>query len=123
MGREIQLAIRTRRRRRRGLVTPEWAPNQIDLSIDDITPFPGWMVVEEQLHHNDDVNLNGVDLRIARPGVSNTVYGKILAMNEEDTFVSVGDTIVYREWEGGRWNFDGQVVLLLQSEHVLALVV
>ena len=114
---------RRRNQRRRGLEKPIWAPNSVDTDVMNITPLPGWIIIEEQFEQDQRAIVAGVEIAIAQPGTTNTTIGKVVNVNNEDAKsigISAGEKIVYREWEGGRWDFAGRKVLLIGSEHIIA---
>lgn len=111
--------------RRRGGVAPPWAPKTVDVPLEAVHPLPGWVVIREQFDQDREVTLAGVTLIVATPGTSNTVMGYVLALHpetREELGIRVGDLVAYREWEGGRWSFEGASVLLMESQHILGLV-
>ncbi len=93
----------------------------VDAEADRVRPLPAWVLLKES--PKGDVTASG--LVIARPLTSNTVYGEIRAIHvdtERELGLHVGDTVVIREWQGGRWSFTGEVLLLIGKEHILARV-
>lgn len=113
------------RRRRRGQEAPPWAPNYIDCFAKDVSPIEGWLLLQERFDQDKSVEVSGIRLEIARPGVTNTVFGKVLAIHPDtakELHVATNDVVVYREWEGGRWDFNGDKALLIDSRHILAKV-
>ena len=101
-----------------GLSAPIWASPRVDCDIDDLLPLPGWvalqeiykpMVATEYLHTSER---------------GNTVYGTVVnASSSNDLGIAPGDNVVYREFHGGRWDCSGDIVLIIQEEHILAKVV
>ena len=59
-------------------------------------------------------------LVVSRLNVRNTVFGEILAIGENDQGLRVGDTIVFREFSGGRWSFLGEKTLITPMKDILA---
>ena len=99
---------------------PVWAPVVVDVSLGNLRPLPGWVILQERFIE-DEERADG--LTIARPGVVNTTTGVIVALSPEtgaELGVSMGDNVVYREWQGGRWLFNGVPVLITASEHIVA---
>jgi len=112
-------------KRRRASDRPVWSPLPLDVTWDKIKPRQPWIMLKEIPLDDEYTTKNGMVLSIARPGVRNTVYGEILASSkdaDQRIHVSVGDIVVYREWEGGRWNLSGEVVLITKEEHILGIV-
>ena len=111
------------KRKKYGVEAPDWAPLPVDATVAEVRPLPGWVMLQEEFSQDKYANLAGVDIEIATLGISNTTYGNVLAVSSEsDLGVSVGDRVVYREWEGGRWSLHDKVVLLINEEHILAKV-
>lgn len=78
----------------------------------------------EECFEDPWLTVGGDKLFVIRPDTYNTVFGKVLRVNQADQGqVAVGDTVVYSQWRGGRWVFRDQKVLILQKEYILAKVV
>lgn len=104
--------------------TPVWGAIPMDESIKSVRPLDGWVMLREQFLDREVTLTTGLVLQIARPYVSNTVYGQVVALSEQtaaELAVSVGDIVVYREYAGARWSFKGDVVLLTASKDILAI--
>jgi co-chaperonin GroES (HSP10) len=98
---------------------PVWAPVEVGVSLDRVEPTPGWVVLQEQFI--DETTSSGII--IAKPYVANTVFGRVVAINDIDaikTGIEAGMNIVYREYSGGRWSFIGSKVLITPLEAILA---
>ncbi len=98
---------------------PVWAPIEVGVHLDRVDPAPGWVILKEQFL--DETTDSGIV--VVKPYVANTVFGKVIAMNVEDQFKSEffpGDNVVFREYSGGRWAFQGETVLITPLEAVLA---
>ena len=114
-----------KRRKARGMDAPIWAPRAVDVELDRVIPFPGWVILREQFEQDRSVVRSGVELQIPTLGTPNTVYGDIVRIDSQTSLESnlrAGDRVIYREWEGGRWDFMGDKVLLIGSGHILAKV-
>lgn len=59
-------------------------------------------------------------LRIARLNVKNTVFGEILAIGENDRGLRVGDKVVYKEFAGSRFSFNGEKTIVPPMSAILA---
>ena len=102
---------------------PVWAPVKVDVTVGQVHPLPGWVMVDEQFLETAPRVNSG--LLIIRPGTSNTVYGRVVCLHEDterELGVEAGDLVVYREWSGSRWMIGGKVVLLTPSRDILATV-
>lgn len=111
--------------RQRGMVAPAWAPVAVDVALADVQPLPGWVLLREQFEQDERTVRAGVELVIVSLGTPHTVYGRVEALAEEtaqELGVRAGDDVVYREWEGGRWEFQGDRALMIGSQHILARV-
>ena len=111
------------RTRRRPGERPVWAARHVDAPVGCISPLPGWVLLEEQFVGRQAPS--GIVL-IAAPGTTNTVTGRVLAVHVEtaqELGICPGEVVIYREWSGGRWAFQGQPTLLTSSEDILAKVV
>ncbi len=111
-----------RAKRRQFGERPLWAALMVDAEADRVRPLPAWVLLKES--PVEGVTASG--LLIARPLTSNTVYGEIRAIHGDtgrELGLRVGDVVAFREWAGGRWNFAGEVLLLIGKEHILAKVV
>ena len=114
------------RKRKPGGYRPLWAPMPVDVKVEDVNPLPGWLLLEEVFPSQEHmVEGTDISLTIWKPYESNTVFGKILKIHDDtskDLGVDVGDTIVYREYSGGRWAFNGVKTLLTPAKDILAQV-
>ena len=118
--------MRRRSRRRRGVVSPLWAPTPLAVYKGQVHPVEDWVLIREEYSQDVEVQLAGVSLAVATLGTPNTVYGWLVAAHPQTMQkmgLTPGDRVIYREWEGGRWDFNGEVLLLMRAEHVLACVV
>ena len=114
-----------RLRRRTGVLAPVWAPTPLDFPIRYIYPFFDWVVVRELPDKTRYVSIDTQVLEIVRPKDNHTVYGQILSINSkasEELGIQVNDEIVYREWAGGRWDIQGEQVLIMKLDDILARV-
>ena len=112
-------------RRKRGVTVPLGTPAPVGITVEQVNPVQGWVVVQEQFSQDQTVERAGVTLEIVSVGTPNTTYGKVRRIHPEtakEVGVDKGDLVVYREWEGGRWDLAGEVVLVLESRHILGLV-
>ncbi len=99
---------------------PNWAPRQVDATVAQVHPLPGWVLLEEIF----PVERVG-ELEIVRSLTRNTVLAEILAVHGDtarELGVTVGEQVILREWAGGRWAFGGQSTLLTESVDILARV-
>ena len=108
-----------------GQIRP-WAPTPVDVAVNQVNPVPGWLVLEE-VFLNLEKSIPGTDviLAIVRPYVSNTMYGSVLRIHpktQRDYGVTVGDTVIFKEFSGGRWMLDGIKTLITPVEAILATV-
>ena len=112
------------RKRRRAGVRPLWGAVPVDATIKQVHPIPGWVLLEEvfmgDTHAVPDTD---VVLSIAVPFNYNTMYGVVLAIHPitaEELGVTLGDKVIYEEWQGGRWAFTGQKTLIMPVDAILA---
>lgn len=89
--------------------------------IETFEPLSHWVVVRERL-----VRLNPAGIIL--PNVDHNMIGDVVAAGPESG-VRAGDTVVYEEWQGGRWAFkdrkvDGGVskLLIMASDNLSCLV-
>ena len=114
---------RRRSRRRRSGQAPLWAPTPLGVPLEKVHPVPGWVMVQEYFDQDRVLDLGETQLEVVSMGIPNTVYGHVVGIHAETAQglgVGMGDLVVYREWEGGRWDALGMIVLLLEARHVLA---
>ena len=105
------------------MVAPIWAPTFLPVTMEQVQPIQGWVMLQEEFKLDQEVITGGISLVVATGSHPNTVYGwvrGIHARTAQELGVKVGDFVVYREWEGARWDIQGQVVLLVEAQHVLA---
>ena len=115
--------LQCRTSRRRGVLAPLWAPTPVGVGVSSVCPLEQWVVLSEEFEQDRVLQRETYSLVLATTGTPNTVYGKVLGIHPStarELGVVVGDRVIYREWEGGRWDLVGQVVLIISSEHVLA---
>ena len=62
---------------------------------------------------------DALGLYIWKPYTINTVFGEIMAVNEDSQF-SIGDQIVFKEFSGGRWSFNGEKMLITPEKSIIA---
>ena len=108
-----------------GAEKPVWASLSVPASPSQVRPRRGWALIKEWVEPLEMVELSGVQLEIARPHVRNSVFGRVLAINELDGVeipVKVGELVVYQEWQGRRWDFNGEQALLMEVRHIVAKV-
>ncbi len=101
-----------------------WAPVPVDAGIDEIAPYPGWVLLEEEFLDTTRT-LGDVSIVIARPYDNHTTFGRVKAINELDAAklgVVAGNLVVYREWSGGRWLFNGVSALIAPIDAILGIV-
>lgn len=114
-----------RPRRKTGILAPVWAPTPLDFPVRCIYPFVDWVIVKERPEITRFVSMSNELLEIFRPKDIHTVYGQILGIHptaSEELDIQVDDEIVYREWSGGRWDVQGEQVLIMKSTDILAKV-
>ena len=95
----------------------------VDCAVANVLPSPGWALVRERFDKGRDVTIAGIKLEVVDPKRKNTVYGELVAVHPDDpkaAEVNPGEVVIYREWEGRRWDFRGETVLVMGSEHILA---
>lgn len=114
------------RRRRRAGVRALWAPIPVDVNIEHAHPLPEWVALKE-LFVNNEHTVAGTDvvLAVARPFETNTMHGEVMAihpMATKLTGVGVGDIVIYKEFSGGRWSFNGDKFLITPLIDLLAKV-
>lgn len=101
-----------------------WAPAPVGVSVELVHPAGNWVVIREEHEINRAMLVGGSEkLLIATLGVPNTVYGTLVAGEAEvleQLNVQVGEMVVYKEWEGSRWDLAGEVYLIMNARHVLA---
>ncbi len=72
-----------------------------EIPLEEIKPGSLWLVVREYLARDTETDLQ-------LPQMPNTTKGTIVAIGDQARFESgldVNDTVVYREYMGGRWEF------------------
>lgn len=84
-------------------------------------------MVLQEIFAGKEYCVQGTDvvLEIAYPYRSNTVFGKIMAIHpetQESLGAGVSDVVVYREYSGGRWSFNGEKTLITPEHDILAKV-
>lgn len=99
---------------------PVWAARKVDAKLTQVQPLPGWVL----LHENslEVVRESGI---IVTNSDRNTTHAVVLAIHEDtkaEIGVSVGDTIIFKEWSGGRWSFEGVPTLLTSSKDILGVI-
>ena len=113
------------RKRRYGLDRPAWAAIPLDALIYEIKPVEGWVMIQEHFDQDRHVTVAGIELEIATLGTSNTTYGIVRGIHDNtasEIGVSVGDEVIYRQWAGGRWQVQNDVVLIMKSKDVIGKV-
>lgn len=108
-----------------GLDTPLGVPNLVNYLVEQIEPRPGWVMVEEEFSDGEVEIGEDFSIKVVKPYKTNTMVGQVVKASPSTLdYLGIGtsDKIVYREWQGARWNFAGTVVLLLWADHVLAAV-
>ena len=102
-----------------------WASTPLDVSIDQVNPFQEWVIVKELTDITKYEQVAGQTLQIVRLKDRHTVYGELMAIHpsvSERLQVGLGDTVIYREWSGGRWDIQGEEVLIMKADDVIARV-
>ena len=105
--------------RLRAGVRPMWGATEVGVDVSTVTPTPGWVIIEED--YAMETSPSGYFLVSSYK--TNTVFGEIIAINIADSMKSQilpGDRIVYREFAGGRWSFQGRKLLITPLEAILA---
>ena len=108
-----------RRKRRRPGERPTWAPRHVDAAVEQVHPLEGLVLLQEVFVKRK----SGVLDLIAEPRTANTVTAEVLAVHENTAKAcgfNVGDKIILREWQGGRWSFRGVPTLITAAEDILA---
>lgn len=114
------------RRRRKAGVRALWAPVPVDVNVTQAHPTPGWVIIKENFVNLEHaVAGTSVVLAIARPFDTNTMHGEVAAIHPitaEETGLTTGDKIIYKEYSGGRWSFNGDKYLITDARDILAKV-
>ncbi len=114
------------RRRRRGGVRALWAPVPVDITLDKVRPVPGWLLLKEMfVNDSHAVPDTDVVLAISVASAQNTMHAEVMAVHPDtgkELGVRAGDVVIYREYSGGRWSFNGERALLTQVRDILAKV-
>ena len=105
---------------------PVWASHPVDVKLSNIMPIPGWVVIRENFAPKETAILAGYMIIIPELGTRATMWGEIVNIALTDGValgLSVGDGIIYREWSGARWDFNGEAVLIMRKEDILGKIV
>lgn len=89
-----------------------------EITVDQMELYGTWVAVVEDLEEH--VAPNGLVSNVSKKA---TTVGRVLGVGVkvgED--LRVGDTIVYEEWQGGRWDLGGQKCLIMDIENVLGVI-
>jgi co-chaperonin GroES (HSP10) len=90
---------------------------RVAINFDTIELRNSWVAVEEELA--EQVGRSGLVV----PSKSATTIGKVVAVGcslKED--VQVGDSVIYKEWQGGRYDFDSVHCLIMKEEDILVVL-
>ena len=114
------------RKRRRGGERPLWGATPVDCDVKKAHPLEGWVIIEEEfLNREHHVPGTDVVLTIHRPHESNSVFGRIVSVHpetSEEFLVYKDDRVLYREYAGGRWAFNGVKYLITPIYDILAKI-
>ncbi len=89
-----------------------------EMTVDQMELYGQWVAVEEDLDMH--VAPSGLATNVNRKA---TTVGRVLGVGVkvgED--LRVGDTILYEEWQGGRWDIGDQRMLIMDIESVLVIL-
>ncbi len=81
-----------------------------------VNPTKNWVILKE-IFLEEDVEASG--LYIIRPNVANTVFGEVMAKYPKSE-LEIGSKVVFREYAGGRWSFQGEKALIVPEVAILA---
>ena len=123
----VSMRMKGRRsRRRRGGERPLWGATPVDLDVSQAYPLEGWVILKEKFvgmeHH---VPGTDVVLTIHRPYVHNSVFGTIIKVHpetSEEFGIFKDDVVIYLEYSGGRWAFNGEKYLITPVYDILAKI-
>ena len=111
-----------RKKRRRPGERPIWAPRHVDSDIEHIHPVQGKVILKEIF-----LNRTSGELFISEEwGTKNTLTAYVLKVHpetSEEFGFNEGDRVIFKEWSGGRWAFQGMPVLITEAENILAQVI
>lgn len=91
---------------------------RVPVAIDRLRMYGTWVAVKEELEEQER---NGLVL----PSKSVTTIGRVVAVGSstsERYGVKPGDRVIYEQWQGGRWCIGDEKVLIMDAEHILAVV-
>lgn len=89
-----------------------------EVGLDSLEMYGTWVAVEEDL--SEKVAPSGLVTRVNKKAAT---VGRVLAVGvkvEED--LRAGDTIIYAEWQGGRWDIGDHKLLIMDIENVLMVI-
>lgn len=89
-----------------------------EVTLEALELYGTWVAVAEDL--GEHVAPSGLVSNVSRKA---TTVGRVLAVGvkvAED--LRVGDTILYEEWQGGRWDIGGEKCLIMDIENVLVVL-
>lgn len=89
-----------------------------DVTVDQMELYGTWVAVAEDL--SEKVAPSGLVTAVNKRA---TTVGRVLAVGvkvAED--LQPGDTILYEEWQGGRWNIGDENMLIMSIDNVLMVI-
>lgn len=91
---------------------------RIPVELQRLEMYGTWVLVAEDLA--EQVSASGLVVNV---GQKVTTIGRVLKVGsgvEED--VREGDSIIYEQWQGGRWQFGDVNCLIMDVENILMIV-
>ena len=88
-----------------------------EITVDQMELYGKWVAVEECL--GEQTRASGL-VEIEKKAAT---VGRVLAVGvkvAED--LRDGDTVLYEEWQGGRWQIGDQKMLIMDIENVLGVI-
>ena len=85
------------------------------VKLDNLELYGTWVAVAEDL--SEKVAPSGLVTDVSKKAAT---VGRVLAVGakvEED--LQAGDTVLYEEWQGGRWEIGDQKMLIMDIANVL----
>lgn len=84
--------------------------------MSKVNPTKNWVILKEIFLEEQAMNSG---IYVIRPNVSNTVFGEVMAKYPSSE-LEVGSKVVFREYSGGRWSFQGERALIVPEVAILA---
>lgn len=84
--------------------------------MSKVNPTKNWVILKE-IFLEENAMASG--LYVSRPNVANTVFGEVMAKYPSSK-LEIGSKVVFIEYSGGRWSFQGEKALIVPEIAILA---